>query len=97
MTKIIRIGRFDKDKPKRPMLITFKNSSTKVQLFKNIRFLRSNEELKNISISISNDLTKKDQETALRNEAKRVNDEASGAHPAGPEQGKSSKSLKNNN
>ena len=60
------------------MLITFKNITTKRPLFKNIRLLGSSEELKNISIS--NDLTKNEseQEAALRNEAKRLHDEAPG-------------------
>lgn len=78
VTKIVRIGKFDKDKAKRPMLVTFKNNATKGKLFKNIRFLGSKEELKHVSIG--NDLTRneREQEAALRNEAKRLSEEASG-------------------
>ena len=78
ITKLTRIGKFDKDKLKRPMLATFESIATKKQFFKNIRLLGANEELKNVSIS--NDLTRteREQEAALRAEAKRLNDEASG-------------------
>ena len=76
--KLTRIGKFDKDKLKRPMLATFESIATKKQLFKNIRLLGANEELRNVSIS--NDLTRteREQEAALRAEAKRLSDEASG-------------------
>ena len=76
--KLTRIGKSDKDKLKRPMLATFESIATKKQLFKNIRLLGANEELRNVSIS--NDLTRteREQEAALRAEAKRLNDEASG-------------------
>ena len=78
VTKIIRIGRFNKEKPKRPMLVTFETIATKRQLFKNIRLLHDNEDFK--SVSINNDLTKseREQEALLREEAKRLSEEASG-------------------
>ena len=76
--KVVRIGRFNKDKPKRPILVTFENIATKRQLFKNIRLLHDNEDFK--SVSINNDLTKseREQEAILRDEAKRLSEEASG-------------------
>ena len=62
IVKIVRLGKFnkDEDKPKRPMLVAFKDQKNKVGYFKGGSKLRESETYK--ETRISNDLTQKERE-----------------------------------
>lgn len=71
--KVIRIGRFDKDKAKRPIIATLSNPEMKRSLLRNLKCLRESEgEIKDYRVT--NDLTKteREYEKKLFSEAKEL-------------------------
>ena len=78
ITKIVRIGKFNKDKTDRPMLITLKSQETKRNIFKGAKHMRGMPEF--TDIRLSNDLTRteRDQEKILYDEAKELESKESG-------------------
>ena len=54
-----RIGRYNPENPKRPLLVVFKELNTKKGLFKNVSNLKDSSEFG--QISINNDLTKEER------------------------------------
>ena len=79
MTRAIRLGKKPNGDKPRPLLIEVTSDEKKPALFKNLTKLQNAPE-KYRSISVKNDLTPKqrEQEKALREEAKKKEDEASG-------------------
>lgn len=79
-SKIIRLGRFDKDKPVRPILVQFETRDSKRELFRNIKYLKDDESYQDIRVK--NDLTKaeREEEFKLRQEARRLTEQDSGEH-----------------
>jgi hypothetical protein len=79
-SKIIRLGRFDKEKPARPILVQFETRDVKRQLFRNIKILREDESYKDIRVK--NDMTRaeREEEFKLRQEARRLSEQDSGEH-----------------
>lgn len=73
ITKVNRIGKFDKEKKKRPILATLESLEKKGELFKNITKLQDCHDDKIRELKISNDLTKEERknEQKLYTEAKR--------------------------
>lgn len=69
--KIIRLGKSRMDK-KRPILVKFTDSETKIELYRNIKKLRDDDKFK--EIQIKNDMTKleRDRELALYRESKNL-------------------------
>jgi len=77
--KVMRLGKYDKEKKtKRPLLVKLKTVETKSKIFKGIKKLNENEELK--SINIANDLTKteRENEKKLYEQAKEMKKTVSG-------------------
>jgi len=71
LTKIIRLGRFDKEKEEsRPILVTLKEPEKKANIFKGAVHLKETEKWKDVKLS--NDLTKteRENEKALFSKAK---------------------------
>lgn len=66
MTKVVRIGKFDSNKKKRPILVTLNSSDKKKELFKNISKLRESENENVNELKISNDLTKEERKNELK-------------------------------
>lgn len=62
ITKITRLGKFDKEKenPSRPILVTFKDPKKKISFFKRGNNLKTNTKFS--KTRVSNDLTKKERE-----------------------------------
>ncbi|KAK3088848.1 hypothetical protein FSP39_024556 [Pinctada imbricata] len=58
--KIVRIGKFARDKPNRQMLITLSSADYKGQIFKGAKYLRDSDDTKDIKIA--NDLTRTERE-----------------------------------
>jgi hypothetical protein len=78
-SRMARLGRFDKDKPIRPILVCLKSQGAKGKLFKNVnRVVQYVGEFKDIRIS--NDLTiqEREIEKKLYNEAKQLQEKESG-------------------
>ena len=73
--KVIRIGRFNRDKPKRPLLVTVKTNEVKRKIFKGAGNLKSSGKYK--EVKVANDLTKaeREQERVLFNKAKELEKE----------------------
>jgi hypothetical protein len=78
ITRITRIGTFDKEKPKHPILVSFDNTANKKKLFKNIRNLHIKEKYKNVKITNDETRSERELESALWEEAKRLSDKELG-------------------
>jgi hypothetical protein len=76
IVRVARLGRYDKDNTKRPLLVAFENIECKKELFRNIKNLQEDETFKDIRIK--NDLTRteREQEAKLREETKELNEQA---------------------
>ena len=76
VTKVIRVGPFDKDKKKRPIIATLSKPGTKGELFKNASKLRDNTSYKDTRVG--NDLTKmeRENEKKLYDQAKKMQEES---------------------
>jgi ribosomal protein L33 len=61
VVKIIRLGKFEKTNPTRPLLVSLKSADMKAKIFKGAKSLIENEEYKNVKLA--NDLTKTERET----------------------------------
>ena len=66
LTKVVRIGKFDSNKKKRPILVTINSSDKKKEWFKNISKLRESENEIVNELKLSNDLTKEDRKNELK-------------------------------
>ncbi|KAK3091571.1 hypothetical protein FSP39_020888 [Pinctada imbricata] len=79
IVKATRIGKYDKDKRKRPLVVTLKSSETKRQFFRNLKYLRESDHVLK-DCRVTNDLTKseRDLESKLFKETKALESEASG-------------------
>ena len=77
--KVVRLGKFNREKPNRPLLVSFKATSTKRNIFKGARNLKE-EESEFAGIRIANDLTKaeRENEKQLYAKAKEMQKEDSG-------------------
>ena len=76
ITKTIRLGKFEKDKGKRPLLVVLEKADIKKEIFRNIKHLHQVEEFS--KIGITNDLTKneREQEQELRTRAKQMTEKS---------------------
>ncbi|XP_062589095.1 uncharacterized protein LOC134250751, partial [Saccostrea cucullata] len=76
--KLMRLGKFNKDKKRRPLLVTFSTPEKKVEFFKRGGKLRENIELS--EVRLANDLTRteRENEKKLYMKAKELNKNGSG-------------------
>ena len=79
--KTVRLGKFDKDRRKRPILVTLKSLDSKRNILRGARNLKdedSNSELR--AVRIANDLTRaeREQEKQLFTKAKELQEQESG-------------------
>ena len=78
--KVIRLGKHNKDKPRRPMLVTVNTQETKRRIFKGAAGLRRDGRFG--EVKVANDLTKaeREQEKQLYNRAKDLEKQNSGEY-----------------
>ena len=77
--KVVRLGKFNREKPNRPLLVSFKSTGTTRNIFRGAKNLKE-EESEFAGIRIANDLTKAERETEkqLYAKAKEMQKEESG-------------------
>ncbi|VDH90197.1 Hypothetical predicted protein [Mytilus galloprovincialis] len=76
--KTQRLGKYDKEKTSRPLLVHLKSIHSKLTLFKNMHYIRSYPKYQ--KVNVSNDLTKseREEEKRLWAEAKKLQENNSG-------------------
>ena len=76
--KTHRLGKFDKEKACRPLLVQLQSVEAKITLFKNVHYMKALPKYKDINVS--NDLTKTERakEKELWEEAKKMDKDDSG-------------------
>ena len=79
IVKVTRIGKFDKEKRKRPLVVTLNTTDQKRSLMKNLKLLKDTEHSLG-EYRVSNDLTRaeRENETRLYKEAKQLEEQESG-------------------
>ncbi|VDI25738.1 Hypothetical predicted protein [Mytilus galloprovincialis] len=79
--KTQRLGKYDKEKTNRPLLVHLKSIDSKLTLFKNMHYIRSYPKYQ--KVNVSNDLTKieREEEKRLWAEAKKTSREQLGGLP----------------
>ncbi|CAG2224961.1 unnamed protein product [Mytilus edulis] len=79
--KTQRLGKYDKEKTNRPLLVHLKSIDSKLTLFRNMHYIRSYPKYQ--KVNVSNDLTKseREEEKRLWTEAKKTSREQLGGLP----------------
>ncbi len=76
-----RLGKFDENDPKRPLLVVMKDSEIKRKIFRNGSKLRTNgNEFENISLAHDMTKTEREEEKILWSQAKKKQEESGGKH-----------------